>query len=333
MTTPGPGPSRTGPGSGPVPIAGPAAAGRPGLSLPGLSLPGLVDLIGLALVWGSGFLAIKLALRGFNPVQIVFVRLLLGALVLTPLVFARGLSLPRERGVWGHLFVAALVANAIPYVLFGIGEQTIGSNTAGVINATTPLWTLALAFLAGVDRQVTVWKAAGFGVGFVGVVVMFAPWQSAGEFASWGGLAIVGAALCYGVSYVYMGRYLTGRGIPPMVLAASQLIAGSALLGLAMPVAGMDPPRWRADAVVSLLILGVVGTGLAYLLNYRLIEADGPAVASTVTYLLPLVAAALGWFVLGETLTASAMIGVGLVLGGVALARRGPTPRPARPAR
>jgi drug/metabolite transporter (DMT)-like permease len=92
----------------------------------------------LAVLWGSGFLWIKLALRGFTPVQIVFVRLTLGALVLALLAFARGLRPPTSRTTWAHLFVAALVANAIPYTLFGIGERTVGSNVAGVINATTP---------------------------------------------------------------------------------------------------------------------------------------------------------------------------------------------------
>src|SRR5690242_7076769 len=116
-----------------------------------MSRSSLARLALLALLWGSGFLWIKLSLRGLTPTQIVLVRLALGALVLQPIALARGMRLPAGRAVWGHLFVAALVANAIPYTLFGVGEQTIGSNAAGVINATTPLWTVLIAFLAGTD--------------------------------------------------------------------------------------------------------------------------------------------------------------------------------------
>ncbi|WDZ85391.1 DMT family transporter [Micromonospora cathayae] len=287
-----------------------------------VSRAGLARMAALALLWGSGFLWIKLALRGFNPVQIVFARLLLGFVVLAPLVLSRGLGFPRGWRVWGHLFVAALVANAIPYVLFGIGEQTVGSNVAGVLNATTPLWTLLLAFLVGVDRSVTWRKGAGFALGFLGVVVIFSPWESANEIASWGGLACLAAAASYGVSYVYMGRYLAGRGISPIVLSASQLGAATVLLALAMPFAGLEPPVWRADAVLSLLVLGVLGTGLAYVLNYRIISDEGATAASVVTYLLPIVAVMLGWIVVDEPVTGAILAGVGLVLVGVVLTRR-----------
>ncbi|HEY0696202.1 MAG TPA: DMT family transporter [Micromonospora sp.] len=289
-----------------------------------VSRAGLVRLATLALLWGSSFLWIKLALRGFNPVQIVFARLLLGFIVLAPVAVSRGQHFPRSWRTWGHLFTAALVANAIPYALFGIGEETVGSNVAGVLNATTPLWTLLLAFLVGVDRSVTVKKAAGFALGFLGVVVIFSPWKSANEIASWGGLACLAAAASYGVSYVYMGRYLTGRGISPLMLSASQLGAATVLLAIAMPFAGLDPVQWRTDAVVSLLVLGVLGTGAAYVLNYRIIQDEGPTAASVVTYLLPIVAVALGWLALHEAITPAILAGVALVLTGVALSRKPP---------
>lgn len=287
------------------------------------SRTGIVRMAALALLWGSSFLWIKLALRGFNPIQIVFARLLLGFLVLAPIVRSRGLRFPTWR-IWGHLFVAALIANALPYTLFGLGEETVGSNIAGVLNATTPLWTLLLAFLVGTDRNITAAKVAGFTLGFLGVVVIFTPWESASEIASWGGLACLAAAASYGISYVYMGRFLTRRGINPLVLAASQLAAASILLAVAMPVAGTAPPAWRTDAIGSLIILGTLGTGAAYVLNYRIIDDDGPAIASAVTYLLPLVAVALGWLILGEAATVTMLAGFALVLAGVALARKPP---------
>ncbi|MDT4990622.1 MAG: hypothetical protein QOH97_514 [Actinoplanes sp.] len=276
----------------------------------------------LALLWGSGFLWIKLALRGFPPTQIVLIRLTLGALVLAPIAVARGLRFPTGRMTWVHLFVAALVANTIPYTLFGVGERTVGSNVAGVINATTPLWTVLVAFLAGTDRVVTMRRAVGLTLGFAGTLLIFTPWESASEIASWGGLACLAAAASYGISYVYMGRFLTNRGIPPLVLSASQLAAGAVLMLLALPFGGLIAPDWRLDAVASLLILGTLGTGLAYVLNYRLIADEGPTIASTTTYLLPLVAVVLGALVVSEHVTLAMVAGMLVVLGGVALVQR-----------
>jgi drug/metabolite transporter (DMT)-like permease len=291
----------------------------------------------LALLWGSGFLWIKLSLRGFSPVQITLVRLALGALVLVPIATRRGMRFPADRAVWLHLFVAAMVGNAIPYTLFAVAEKTVGSNVAGVLNATTPLWTLLVAFLAGTDREVNVWRGLGIAVGFAGTVLIFTPWESAGDIASWGGLACLAAAASYGVSYVYMGRFLAGRGIPPIVLSASQLAAATVLLTLALPFGGLAAPQWRLDAVLSLLVLGVFGTGIAYALNYRLIGDIGPTAASTTTYLIPVVAVVLGALVVDEQVTAWMVAGMTLVLAGVFLVQRVgvrpavPAPAPGRP--
>jgi drug/metabolite transporter (DMT)-like permease len=276
----------------------------------------------LALLWGSGFLWIKIALRGFPPVQIVLIRLTLGALVLAPMALSRGMRFPRDRATWGHFFVAALVGNAIPYTLFGVGERTVGSNVAGVINATTPLWTAMFAFLAGTDRGISAKRGLGLTLGFAGTVLIFSPWKSANDIASWGGLAILAASASYGVSYVYMGRFLAGRGIPPIVLSACQLAAGALLMVPALPLGGLTVPHWRIDAVASLLILGVLGTGIAYVLNYRLIGDEGPTVASTTTYLLPVIAVVLGALVVHEAVTLPMIAGMIVVLAGVALVQR-----------
>ncbi|MEV6596944.1 DMT family transporter [Actinoplanes sp. NPDC051346] len=292
-----------------------------------MSRSSLARLVLLALLWGSGFLWIKLALRGFSPTQIVLIRLTLGALVLMPIALARGMRLPTGRTTWAHLFVAALVANAIPYTLFGVGERTVGSNVAGVINATTPLWTVLVAFLAGTDRSVSLRRGAGLALGFAGTLLIFTPWEAANEIASWGGLAILAASASYGISYVYMGKFLTNRGIPPIMLSATQLSAGAALMVLALPLGGLVAPHWRFDAVASLLILGFLGTGLAYVLNYRLIGDEGPTAASTTTYLLPVVAVVLGALVVKEAVTLPMIAGMVVVLGGVALVQR----RPGRP--
>lgn len=290
----------------------------------------LVRLALLALLWGSGFLWIKLALRGFTPVQLVFVRLALGAVLLMLVALLSGLRPPTARRTWTHLSVAALVATTIPYTLVGIGEQTIGSNVAGVLHATTPVWTVLVAFLVGPDRVTSVRRGIGIALGFAGTLIILSPWESAGEMASWGGIAVLGAAASYAVSFVYMSRYLTNRGIPPLMLSACQLGVGAILIALALPFGGgLTPPAWRGDAVASLLVLSIFGTAVAYVLNYRLIADEGPTVTSTTTYLLPIVAVLLGAVVVDEPTTLPMIAGMVLVLGGVALAQR--RPAPARP--
>ena len=288
---------------------------------------GLGRVAALALIWGSGFLLIKMSLRGFTPVQLTFARLALGAVVLLAIIAVRRLSLPGQCSTWGHLVVAALLANAIPYTLFGVAEQTVNSNLAGAINATTPLWTVLFALLAGRDDPLKGVQWVGLVLGFAGALLILSPWR-ADTAPLPGVLACVGASASYGLSYVYMGRYLTGRGIPLLVLSAAQLVAASGLLIIATPFGGLDAPTWRPDAVLALLVLGVLGTGVAYVIHYRIISDDGPVLASTVTYLLPVVAVILGGLFLDEAITIQLVFGVAVVLAGVALTRRKPAEKP-----
>ncbi|MDH2429768.1 DMT family transporter [Sphaerisporangium sp. TRM90804] len=282
-------------------------------------------LTALALLWGSSFLWIAIALWAMSPAQIVLVRLALGALVLLAVTRIRHLKLPKDRGVWFHLTVAALFANVIPYLLFAVAEQHVSSSVAGVLNATTPIWTVAVAFAVGTDRRLSRLQLAGLIIGFAGTLMIFSPWESGSQITSWGGLAALGAAASYGISYVYMNHYLIGRGIEPLVLSASQLLAATGLVAVAAPfIGGLDAlhPRW--DAFLAAAVLGVLGTGVAYVLNYRLIADEGTT-ASVVTYLLPVVAVALGATVLSEPLTVPVLAGMVIVLAGVALTRRAAT--------
>jgi len=289
--------------------------------------PALPRLGLLALIWGSSFLWIKLADRGFSPVQVTFARLALGAAVLLPVVLARREAVPRSAALWARITVAALFANAVPYLLFAVAERSVDSSTAGIINATTPLWTVVLAVAVRHQKSVTGWQGAGLLVGFGGALLIFSSWRSASSVASPGGLECLAASVSYAISYIYMDKFLARRGMSPITLSACQLLAATALLALALPVSGAGIPR-AADAasLAGLVILGVLGTGVAYVLNYQIITSEGATVAATVTYLLPVVAIVLGVLVLGETVTAGVLAGIALVLAGVALTRRGSRP-------
>jgi drug/metabolite transporter (DMT)-like permease len=280
----------------------------------------------LALVWGSAFLWIKLADRGFSPVEVTLARLATGAAVLFAVMLARRDNVPRSLRLWAAIITAALIANAVPYLLFALAEQSVGSSTAGIINATTPLWTVILALAVRHQASVTRWQAAGLIVGFAGGVLIFAPWRTTSELFSPGGLECLGASLSYAVSYIFMDRFLARQGIGAIVLSACQLAAAAAMLAVALAVSGVPAPRLTAQSVAAVAVLGIVGTGLAYVLNYQIITSDGATVASTVTYLLPVVAIVLGVVVLNEKITALTLAGIALVLAGVALTRRRPGP-------
>lgn len=276
----------------------------------------------LALIWGSSFLWIKLSIRGLSPVEVTLTRLVLGSAVLFAVVAVQRGVMPRSPLLWVHIMIAALFANAAPYLLFAVGEQHVASSTAGMLNTTTPLWTVVIALGTRHQRSITARQAAGLLVGFGGAVLIFSPWQARSGLASIGAIECLAAAASYGISYVYMDRFLARRGISPVTLSACQLLAASVLLAITLGVTGAPSPQFSVEVVASVVILGLVGTGAAYVLNYQIITSEGATVASTVTYLLPIVAIILGVLVLGEHITLLVLAGIALILAGVALTRQ-----------
>lgn len=289
----------------------------------------------LACIWGASFLLIKLALGAFTPAQVVLVRLAAGAAVLMGILALRRQRLPHGWAVWGHLGAMGVVANVMPFFLFAWAEQRITSGLAGVLNGTTPLFTLMIASLALPDEKLTRTRLAGFLVGFAGVVLVVGPWRlseagsGAGSGAGlgvWqtvaGQAACLLAAACYGVGFVYTRLFLSGRG-RPLPLAAGQLSAATVVMVVLMPLVGGRSPSAGSPAglaVAAAVTLGAVGTGLAYLLYYRLIAESGATSASAVTYLIPIVAVALGVVVMAEPVRWNLFAGAAVVLVGVGLA-------------
>jgi drug/metabolite transporter (DMT)-like permease len=211
---------------------------------------------------------------------------------------------------------------AIPYLLFAVGEQHVASSTAGMLNATTPLWTVVIALSVRHEKSASLRQVGGLVVGFAGVLLIFQPWETGTGLTSAGAIECLAASASYGISYVYMDRYLARRGISPVALSACQLLAASMVLVIALGAVGARTPRLDpTTTVASILILGLLGTGVAYVLNYQIITSEGATIASTVTYLLPVIAIILGVTVLGEPVTALIIAGIALVLIGVALTR------------
>ena len=274
----------------------------------------------LALLWGSVFLWIKIALDGgLSPVQITVARCALGAGVLYALTARKRQRLPRGREVWRHLVIAAFFCNAMPFWLFSVGEQTVDSGIAGVVHATTPLWSVAIAYALGTERGLRPVHLGGLLIGFVGTIVIFAPWGQHG-LTSWGSVALLGGAASYAVAFAYMKLHLTGRD-SPLAISAAQLIAATGLSSLALPFDGLQSFDASATGLLAVIVLGTFATGVTFYLSYRIIEDEGPTAAATVSYLLPVVALALGAIVLGEVLDTRVVAGMLVVLIGVGMTR------------
>lgn len=296
-----------------------------------MTTPGsLFRLISLALIWGSSFLWIKLGLDALVPSQMVFARVALGALVLCAIAFARRSPLPRGGRMWGHLVVYVFFANVLPFTLFAIGERTIDSGLTGVINSTTPLWAVPCTLLFGGVRRLGLNTIIGLVLGFAGVLVIFSPWQATG--VNLGGAAVcLVAAASYGVGVVYAGRFLANKGVAPGSLAAAQMLVATVMSALVLPFDGLQPIHFDVPALLAVCVLGVFGTGFAFLLQHSQIAKEGPTAASMVAYLLPVVSVLLGVVFLHETLSWHEVAGMAVVLVGVGLTRRKgrmPTPAP-----
>ena len=283
----------------------------------------LVRFGSLALIWGSSFLWIKLSLGGLSPVQIALVRLALGGAVIISLAIVTRTPLPRGRATWAKMIVPGLFGSALPFTLFGLGEQSVDSGVAGVLNATTPLWALLITLVIGTEHRLGVVRLLGLLLGFAGTLVLFAPWHAAG-LASWGALSCLLAAISYSISYCYIGRYLVGT-MSPVAMSASQMSAGVVLVGVAVPfTGGLAPIHLGIAPLVAVSILGIAGTGIAFVLNNRLIIDEGVTTATSVGYLLPVVSVLLGVFFLHEQMNLRIVAGMVIVLIGVGMSRRKP---------
>lgn len=278
-------------------------------------------LLILSLLWGGSFLFVELALRGLPPLTIVIGRVGLAALLLGLLLWARqsfdegqGAS-PLPRRAWGAALVMGLLNNAIPFSLFVLAQGRIDSALAAIVNATTPLWTVAVAHLLTADERITPAKAAGLGFGFAGVAVM-AGRAGGGEAVAI--LACLGAALSYGLAAVW-GRRFRRMGIPPLATAFGQTAGATLLL---MPLWLVLDRPWAMQApgagpVLAVAAMAALSTALAYLIYFRLLASAGATNLSLVTFLIPVSAATMGIVFLNEALLPRHVLGFALIAAGL----------------
>jgi len=273
-------------------------------------------------VWGSSFLFMKVGLQGLSPAQVAWSRLLLGAATLGVFVLIRRERLPRSIRVWGHMLVLGISFCVVPFLLFSWAQQHVTSGLASIYNATTPIMTAVIAgLLFRVERLRTV-QLLGILVGMAGVGVIIAPWQGLDLAQSIPAqLAMLGATACYGFSLAYMRRFVAHTGMSALTFSFLNIGLGAAVMVVLAPVIALGPVALDPPVVLSVLALGCLGTGVAYIWNQNTLRAWGPTRASTVTYLTPIVGVALGMTVLGEPLSWNEPVGALVVFAGILLAQ------------
>lgn len=288
----------------------------------------LLQYLMLALVWGSSFFFVSVGLQGLSPTQVVLARLGTGAVALAAISLVTRTRLPREASTWAHLFVVAMMLCVVPFLLFAWAQQHVPSSVASIINATTPLMTMAVALLALPAERPNRWKIGGLGVGFVGVLLVLDPFAGLGGGTDLlGYLACLGATLSYGIALVYLRRFVSPRGYSAIPVATAQVGMAAVVMLIVSPWVAGQPVTITPPVVTSMLALGVLGTGLAYVWNANIVARWGATVASTVTYLTPVVGIALGVVALGERLAWYQPLGALVIIGGILVSQRSRGPR------
>lgn len=281
----------------------------------------------LSLIWGFSFLLIKVGTHGYAPFQVTFGRLLFGTVVLAAAMAVKRERLPRGARTWAHLAVAAFLLNALPFSLFAYAELTIPSTLAGICNATSPLWGMALSLVALSEDRPTRVRVAGLGLGFLGVLTVLGAWQGFSGLDARGTAMALLASLSYAIGWIYVRRTLAGAGASHLSLTGAQLLLATLQLAAITPLFTSAPTHFPLAPLLAIAALGALGTGLAVLLQYGLVAEVGPTTAQMVTYFIPVIATAAGVAILGESLTWSTPVGAVIVLAGAALTQVRPRGR------
>ena len=275
-----------------------------------------IELFVLAAIWGASFLFLRIAVPEFGPVPLIALRVGIASLVLLP-VLRTAAARANFRRKLGPLLVVGVTNSALPFTLFAVGALHLGAGFEAILNATTPLWAAVLGatlFGAPIGRA----QIVGLGVGLLGVVVLVGdqPGLSQGA-APWAVAAVLLAPMSYGFAVHYARRHLAG--VDPALTALGSQLTATALL--ALPAALTWPAHAvQGDIWAAVVALGVLCTGLAYVLYFRLVAQMGAAYAASVTFLIPAFGMLWGALFLGEAVTGAMLAGCAIILAGTALA-------------
>jgi len=274
-------------------------------------------------LWGSSYLFIKVAVAEVPPLTLVAGRLVLAAAILWVVLLAARQAMPRSRRLWAAFAVMGLLNGAVPYSLIFWSEQYISSGLASLLQATMPLFTVLMGHFLLRDERLTAGRVAGVVLGFVGVGLLMLPDLRQGAHANLlGQLAMVASSVSYAGAALFARSRL--RGQPALVSTTGQLTMGAIwIVPLSLLVGGLQLKGVPSlPALASWLGLTILGTVIAYVIYFRLIERTSAAFTSTVTYIIPVFGLILGALVLNEPLSLTLLVSLGLILAGVLLVRR-----------
>ena len=275
--------------------------------------------LALGFMWGSSYLFIKLAVDSFGTFTLVALRLLIGAAFLWVVLRASRTPLPRDRRAYMHLIVMSVINITIPFALITWAEQSVDSALAAILNSTVPLLVIVIAPMFLPDEPIRLNGLLGLAIGFAGVVLIVSPGLMGASGTLAGQLALLGSSLAYAIGNVYARRNV--RGLPPMIPAVFQVTFALITVGVLALVLERPWETSRPDfeAWFSVIWLGILGSGMAYLAYFRLLSRWGATRTSLVAYLLPVVGIVLGFLVLQEPIDITLLAGTALVIAGVAL--------------
>lgn len=281
----------------------------------------LLPYLLVGLIWGCSFIFIKEGLEFLTPFGVAFVRCALGALTLYLVARYRNIELPKDKKTLFYIWIVSLLLNVFPGVFFAYAETAVTSIFAGIINAVTPLATLVAILLVNRAEQPKSAQLIGIFIGFIGVLVVLGAWRGVGENPWWAIGLLLAAVIGYGFSFPFTRRFVMPLGLKSEAIVSTQLILATITLAPFFLIGGATDNDFSLAPVLSMIGLGVFGSGFAYLWNFRVMELAGSAIASSVTYLTPVVAVVMGILFLGEKITWNEPVGALVVLFGAAIAQ------------
>lgn len=285
-----------------------------------MSIASIIDFVVLAAIWGASFLFMRLAVVEFGVAATAAMRVAVATAFLAPLMLAKGHGAAFRANLW-KVCAVGVVNSALPFLFFSFALLSITTGLSAILNATVPLFGALVAWWWLKDRP-TGSRVLGLVIGFAGVAALawdkasFKPDAATGIAPAWAVLACLLATVCYAIAASATKRYLSG--LPPLVTATGSQLGATFVL--ALPALWLQPERMPGtQAWLAVIVLGVLCTGIAYVLYFRLIEQAGPARALAVTFAIPVFAVLYGALFLGEPVTAWMLMGGAVVLLGTAL--------------
>jgi drug/metabolite transporter (DMT)-like permease len=285
--------------------------------------PWVASYIAAGLIWGASFLFIAVGATALPAFGVAFIRLIIGTVTLYVIIKVKGYKIPRDRDTWTKFLIGGAFMSAIPFTLFAYAETQVTSALAGIVNSTTPIATVLAILIAFRSEKISRDQWVGLGIGIVGSVILIGAWNGFGENELLPILALFAATICYGVGGPYIRRYIEPKKLPTEIGAFGQVAGGAIIVFPFYLFASPEKIVGVIDVwvVLSMLALGALGSGVAYVAYYNVLKAAGSPIASTITLVTPIVAVSLGVLVLGEGIHWYEPVGGAVIIFGAAFAQ------------